>query len=518
MSTEILFELTIASHYFKVSQLSIRMEKVANDFAYRFVKYGIVRQPQGRFIRQMVAVFAASNAARTEYRFHINALEEFKRYIQERYITSNLYKTTVLDFVEAKPLELVMDPKWKLYDYQEPVVEYLLKPGKPHARFVGIQTGKGKTLSASFGMVSFGKVTVVIIKPMYIEKWIGDFEKLTNANSKARGKPTDIMAVRGSAALMSMLQLAKDDELKAKIIIISNVTMQGWIKEYEKVGARAMLEQGYACTPEELFPTLKAGLRLVDEVHQDLHLNMKIDLYTHVERSFSLSATLLNNDSFIQKMQELMYPSQERYQGGALHKYIASIAYLYHLKPERKYQTQEFGSSTYSHIAYERSIMRNQDFMESYFSMIKTIVNQAYVQKRKPGQKFAVFVASIAMATALTEYLSDAFKDVDVQRYVEDDPYDNLIKADLRVTTIISGGTAHDIPNLIGLLLTTSIDSIQANIQVLGRLREIVGDEVWFLYLACMDIPKQMLFHERKTAMLNERAKSLKNVLAKESV
>jgi hypothetical protein len=216
-------------------------------------------------------------------------------------------------------------------------------------------------------------------------------------------------------------------------------------------------------------------------------------------------------------MQELMYPSSTRFNGLELDKYIEAVAYLYHIQPDRAYRTEEYGQSTYSHGAYEKSILKNREFTHHYFRMIKGIVDTTYMQSRKPGEKFAIFVSSIAMATALTNFLSEEYPKVDVRRYVEDDEYKNLLEAEIRITTVLSGGTAHDIPNLVGLLLTISIDSIQANIQVMGRLRKLES-QVYFYYMACMDIPKQMQFHERKAGMLAERAKSLKIVLSKEAV
>lgn len=515
MIYEPLFELTIGSHFFRVNKLAVRAERIITDFAYRFVKYGIVRQPMGRFQREPVSVFAASNTGRTEFRFHINALEEFRAFLRERFVTPNLITETALPIPEAKELNLTVKSEWVPYDYQIPVIEYLGAPPPPRAKFVGIQTGKGKSLSGTIGMCNFNKRTVVFIKPMYIQKWVDDFEKYTDVDKKKK----EIMTIRGSAQLMALLQMAADGMIDhLKIIIVSNKTMQEWIKEYEKIGERAMREQGYACTPEQFCAHISAGLRLVDEVHQDLHLNMKIDLYTHIERSFSLSATMLNMDAFIKKMQDLMYPPAERFDGGELDKYIEAIAYLYHIKQHRQYRTSEFNSPTYSHIAFERSIMKNRDFMLSYFSMIKSIIDQSFMQTKKANEKFRVFVSSIAMATALTNFLAEAYPKLRVERYVEDDEYENLLEADLGVTTVLSGGTAHDIPNLLGLLMTIALDSLQANIQVMGRLRKLKESQVFFYYLSCMDIPKQMQFHERKLPMLHERAKSLKVVLAQESV
>jgi len=93
-----------------------------------------------------------------------------------------------------------------------------------------------------------------------------------------------------------------------------------------------------------------------------------------------------------------------------------------------------------------------------------------------------------------------------VKRYVEDDPYDNLMKPDIRVSTLQSAGTAVDIPNLATTVMTTAVSSSQANIQGLGRLREMKDGRVpEFVYFACVDIKKHMEYHEKKREMLKDR-------------
>ena len=120
------------------------------------------------------------------------------------------------------------------------------------------------------------------------------------------------------------------------------------------------------------------------------------------------------------------------------------------------------------------------------------------------------------MCTELVEYLKKLYPKMDIRRYAPSikDPYENLLDPDIRVTTVTGAGTAHDIKGLTGVLLTIALGSIQANIQVLGRLRFIADTEVKFFYLTCMDIPPHLKYHEQKMSMLNERAASVKVTLA----
>ena len=67
-----------------------------------------------------------------------------------------------------------------------------------------------------------------------------------------------------------------------------------FIDEYEVKKSNNM----YGCNPEDFFNLINVGIRLIDEVHQDFHLNFKIDLYTNVKKTISLSATLQSDNKF----------------------------------------------------------------------------------------------------------------------------------------------------------------------------------------------------------------------------
>lgn len=506
-----LFKLTIASHFFKLNAITPRVKPLIYEFSKQFIRYQTIKNDRGRFINNPVAVFAAATRDREEFRFHINVLKDFKEFMERRFIPESLYTILTKPPYEAAILDLKIPTSWKLREEQIPIVEYLSHDGHPTSKFLGAQTGMGKSLMAMFASVHFNKRTVIIVRAMYIAKWVSDFKKTTNI------KDDEVITIRGGDQLQTLLNLAETNLLHAKIIIISITTLQRWYKDYE-VHREYSLDMGYACIPENFYDFIGAGLRLIDEVHLDIHLQCKIDMYTNVQRSISLSATLLSTDQFIKRMQEMLYPPSERYQGLALDRYIESYAYLYHIKTFRKYQVKEYGSNNYSHNAFEKSIIRSPDFLKSYLELIDYITNVAFIERYKPGQKFIIFASSIKMCTKIVEYLIKQHPTLDIRRFVEDDPEENLFEPDIRVTTVLSGGTAHDIPNLIGTLLTNSLNSIQSNIQVLGRLRKIPNQSVRFYYMACMDIPQQMKYHEAKTQMLNERAASFKVILANSSV
>ena len=357
------------------------------------------------------------------------------------------------------------------------------------------------TFCAAAGAEKIDTRMVIIVRPMYIEKWKSDIEELYGFTG------SDVVVVQGSAQLMHLITNAVEGRLKAKVIIISNKTLQNWYSLYEKKG-NYVLDQGYDCLPGELMPILHAGIRLIDEVHQDFHLNFKIDLYTHVERSISLSATLKGDDPFVNRMYELAYPRDIRFAGMAYNRYVDAFSWIFQVDQPDKVRTTEWGSTTYSHHAFEKSMMRDKNLLEDYLAMIEACCMRIHFEHYQKGDRLLVYCASIQMCTLVAEHLKTVMGGIDVRRYVEDDPYENLMTADVSVSTIQSAGTGHDIAGLTSVILTTAISSSQSNIQGFGRLRKIPNRKLRFAYFVCSSIPKHLEYHMRKKDMLARMAQS----------
>jgi superfamily II DNA or RNA helicase len=346
----------------------------------------------------------------------------------------------------------------------------------------------------------------IVIKSMYIDKWIEDLMK----TYEIRGK--EIMVIKGASQLKSLTMLGAEGGLKhVKAVIVSITTVQNWISEYEELGDMT-LDDGYACRPWEFFETIGVGTKLVDEVHQHFHQMFKLDLYTHVKQSISLSATLLSQDAFLERMYEVMFPRRTRPASLALNKYIDSYAVHYTFKAPEKLRTTEFGSKNYSHTALEKSILKHVPTKLNYFRLIDEAMRIGYFNHPRKKKKLAVYAASIEMCSQLTEYFSKKYPHLDIRRYCDDDDYNNVIEADIRFSTIGSSGTAIDIPDLTTVILTVALSSIQANIQVLGRLREIKDSNVEFYFFTADDIDKHAQYYTAKREMLNERARSFRDV------
>lgn len=502
MSGQQYFLIEIFSHHFVITNVQQRGREMVESFARQYIQFGLVKEGR-RFIRAPIKVFAArirgTGGQITEYRFHIEQFQPFIKHLDTLQVLPHSYEVIRHDPHPGAVENIAVLEQWAPREKQIPIIDYLVAEKPSKAKLVEVQTGFGKSYMAMAALAKLGKRFMIIVKPMYIEKWKSDLKGTLGLDG------ADVMVIQGSSQLMHLITAAKNGELTCKAIIFSNRTLQNWYSLYEKKGAY-IDDMGYDCRPGELCNVLDVGVRLIDEVHQDFHLNFKIDLYTHVERAISLSATLKSDDPFLNRMYEVAYPKAMRFAGLAYDKYVHAYSWIYQVRDPMQLKTTEWGSTTYSHHAFEKSVIRNKHLLRDYLDMIGKTAIRFHFEQYKKGDRLLIYCSSIQMCTLVVEYLNTEFKGLDIRRYVEDDPYENLMQADVSVSTLLSAGTGVDIPMLTTVILTTAVSSSQSNIQGFGRLRKIADRRLQFVYFVCQDVPKHIEYHEKKKEMLKGMA------------
>lgn len=501
--------VTVGSHGFTCDRLTPRGQWLCMDYAKRFIQYAWIKK-RGFSSREVVNIFASVVNGRKEFRFHISCLGEFKTYLEKNYNGEHLTEWVHLPQYEPVKVNLPIRAGWTPRDDQVPAIEYLVKP-YPVSRLIGMQTGFGKTACACFALSKLGVRTVILIKPGYIDKWEADIKKMFDIPEDAT------ITVTGSAELKALFTMAKEGRLDASIIIISSRTYMNYLKEYEQFG-EGIIDQGWDCLPGNMFEHLGAGIRLIDEVHQEFHLMFKLDLYTHVPGSMSLSATLMTQNEFIRRMHRIAYPLYAQYVPPPLKRYIDCFAVYYSAQKPEKIRTEEYGGRGYSHTAFEQSIVKHPPTLNNYLKLLDETIQYTYFHIKRPKKKLLIFASRMAMCTLMAEYLQKKYPHLDVRRYVAADDYLNVLDADICVSTLGSAGTAIDIKDLTSVILTVAVNSIQANIQCLGRLRELPDSDVRFSYLNCTSIEKHMQYDQEKQEMFKNRVRSIKPVYSQISI
>jgi len=446
-------------------------------------------------------VYASSTADRSEYRFHRHQYREIIEFLARRGIFEEQFDTKVHTPCVGHPVSTFKMPDWFTpRDYQVGIINYFVEPG--YTKVTTLQTGKGKTAIALAAATQIATRTMLCVPAKYIFKWTGDA-------LDTLGVPKDrLMVIKGSKALRTAIELGIAGKIDCDFIIVSATTLYNYFKAYEN---NELEEQGYLCPPHLLYQVLNIGLRLIDEVHENLHLNFKQDLYGHVNKSIMLSATLESDDPFVNKMIEIAYPFSTRYKGIEYDRYIAVAALTYRANDIHKLPHKR--RKMYSQVKYEESLLKWKKVIEAYAEMIYQIVVNEYVEEREEGQRMIIFADTKDMCTFLSDYIKERLPNLVVRRFIGEDPDEHLYESDIVVSTPKSAGTAVDIDGLKISLLTSAISSRQANAQILGRLRHLKD---WpdvtprFFYLVCTDIPKHMDYHKKKVEAFKDKVLSHK--------
>ena len=330
----------------------------------------------------------------------------------------------------------------------------------------------------------------------YLEKWWGDILGTLDISEDR------MYLVQGVKSIDKLIdEYRMFNTLDYDIFIIAGTTFSNFVRDTES-GAINYIKA------EKFLDMLEFDTLLVDEVHERFFSVYQFCLYCNPSLILAMTATFTSSNEYVKKFQDMMFPKPTRLNFVAINKYINTLAVHYRLNSQIniKYKNQ----GMYSHDVYENStIIKNRNRLLNYVEMIEHHIDTEFLDKDyKKGNKLVIFVASIRFATMLTEYLKNRYKNLEVKRYVEDDEYENVIKPDIRVSTMQSAGTAVDIPGLTVVLNTVLAKSPVRNKQSHGRLREIEDVEVKYIYFYCRDIDKHKEFNRVRTDQLRPYSKT----------
>ena len=492
-------KITIYKQFFTVLDLTGDSINFSN-FNFRFNTFNLIYDKRKRrYMKSLHKQFVGYSNIDNEYRYPINALNEFAQYLKGTFLDRAQIQIEKGMPLSPSEVDIKIRNKFKSNDMQKPIVDKIVN-NKSNSILINIQTGKGKTVIACNAFNDRPYRPLVLIKPKYILKWIDDFIEKTNV------KKEEIYIIKGSASLNSLIKEAKEDELPYKVIITSSSTIRNHIKNYETSNSEKELI--YDCIPQETTQILGIGDILIDEAHEEFYNAYKILLYYNANLVIGLSATMIARDKDLRRMHRYIFPSDNIIELSEYHKYVNIIGMGYKLNNVNKIERLSKQSGMYNHIKFEEALLNDGLMAKNYFNMIDDIMIDLYISKAKKNRKCAIFVASVRMATVLTEYIRRKYPKKTVARYVDDDPYDNVIAPDIRITTVMSSGAAIDIPRLHTVIMTNATISDIDNIQVLGRLREIKGEEIYFAFLYADNFKKHLDYNRIRVPLFNSRGKT----------
>ena len=473
---ETIFELHIHNLFFVVKLINPKYRYMLDVYVKRFITYKFEYNYKfKRMVRKYDKSFFSYVKDKDEYHFHINSIKDFLSSLA----LSGIRKENIKMIFNKEPessfrrLNVNMNSKYELRDYQKDYVN-ALSANKP-CMLVDAQVGAGKGMIYTKFMINFGYVAGMVILPRYIDKWYEELLDYTNLTKD------DICIVKGQDSLDKLWNTKKKD-IKYKVFLFSITTLANFITTYE--------ENSNDCSYSlaDLSKHLGIGLLANDESHQHFNALFRITIHFEALRMIGMTATMVNNAADITRMYTLFYPYDSRV-ANLLKRdgYIDVYPIMYVLKIKKSFKFMLNGG--YNHNQFEQSMLRYPMLTKTYLQMIEYYLKEGFINHRTHKEKCIIFFSSIKLCTLATNYFKTKFKDLDIRRYVEQDGYENISEGDIIISTQQSLGTAFTVPNLITILNTVPMSSIQANKQNIGRLRQIEGKELRYYYFYTNTIP-----------------------------
>jgi len=421
--------------------------------------------------------------------------------------------TNEVNIIEIAPpvgddVKLEFNDKYTLRDYQVPFVDKITTTDKP-TFLLDVATGDGKTMMATYSMFKLQKRFAIFILPRYIDKWIEDLE--TNMLLTL----DDIYIVKGGDSLRRLMAMSKKELKSIKAIIFSLKTTVSYIREYLDLDKLFT----YTVNPEELMGHLGIGYSFNDESHQEFHNVFLLNLVFDVNLFLGITATLVNNQSTVMVKYYSLFPKNERLINTKKHeRYIEVLSFKYRFEYITKIRSS--GPMGYSHIELEKSISRFSSVKKRYMNLINKVFRVIYVAKsdRVKGDKTLIFVATVSFASDVVEFLQELHPEYAITKYTAEDDYSVIDDNDVIVSTIGSAGTALDISNLTSVIQTVAIDSVTANKQTLGRLRELKDKRVIFAFIWSPQIPSHFKYSRSREFYFKDKAKFIRVYTSSEMV
>lgn len=495
----------VYSHNFVVATTERRFRIIAAAFIRRHLTVDKFQMGKGKKEQQKGTVFSAANPSKTQVFLPLSLLEEFKLLLVMQGIRESEYDVVYHKPKKGAKVDIKFIAGFKMSELQERCLEFIR--AEPVRRIAPLQTGKGKTALALYFMCEYGRRTLISMNAKYLQRWVMD---LVGEKSKVDLQPEDLIVVQGLKELRKYIERVRSGELSFKVMLISNTTMALFhndvlenAKDWKKLGIKI---------PTDIFDVLKIGFRVRDEAHEHLKFNFMFDLFTNCSKTLDLSATLIFDDQGMERMSKIVYPLEDRFDQGKWDTHIAAYSVTYRLNPTTKLKWTQGWQGPYNHNQLENSILANRVYLSNFKMMVLRLVEELYIEPViKQGKKEVclIFASTKDMCTQLQVFLQGVFTELDVNRKIGGDDYEELLTGDIVVSTPKSAGTAVDIPGLGVIINTVNISSTQAVVQMAGRLRPAEGIDSKFYYLTCLDIPQHVKYHCEKLVKLKGVVKSL---------
>lgn len=422
----------------------------------------------------------------------------FPRYFLDSFLESlpfnTKYNLTQVQPYPARSTKIHMKKTFIPRDMQSACAEFILK-----RKFAPISAipGAGKT-ALSIYTISLLSGPALIVLGMLIPQWHKSLKQFTTL------KNDDICIVQGFDSLAAIWKMV-DKKFMPKVVLFSTRTLILYIER----------EPPYNTIPSfaEFQRILGFKVKVMDEVHTNFFANTRIDLFSNIEYNIYLSATYQRTDSIGRKIFDTIYPPQMRFGEQFGTKYTTVTMVQYNLSISPKHLNKFKRINGYMHALYEKFLLKYKSFYNDFLErVLLPLIHQFFITCRKDGQRLLILCQTRDFASKVYQDIRIVFTELKVNKYFaggkgKETDLKNL-ESDIIVSTIKSCGTGRDIKDLKTCINTVSFSSEPLASQVMGRLRELKGEDTFFVDMWNGDIPTHK--HHKRSRLEVYKKKALK--------
>ena len=356
------------------------------------------------------------------------------------------------------------------------------------------------TFCAEAAICELGVTTLIVLGSL-VDQWYKSLRMHTNIASH------EIYVVQGIEPLKKLWEGIRNG-YRPKVLIFSTRTLFNYAVErkgpYLDLPSYAKLQE-----------VLGIGMKIVDEVHMNFYTNTRIDLVSNIAHNIYLSATYDRNNYQGRRIFNMVFPKDLRF-GEEFQKKFTTVHMLRYRLGIQVSDSQKMRTPKgYNHALYENFLRKRSEFFNYFMkTVVLPVIRMYYLNVRKPGQLMLILCQTRKFAIRLGEYLeknlpSDISKSVFFSGEKGKYGADKNLKCDIIISTHKSCGTGRDIKNLKSCLNTVSFASAPLSGQVLGRLREIPGEETIFIDIWNMEINSHIGHHNDRLEVYKTKALKL---------
>ena len=404
------------------------------------------------------------------------------------------------DEIQRKAIEFLMESKYRSDDTQ---------------KMLSLNTGDGKTFCAVKSISMSKRVPMIFVdKKNLMEQWIERIMEYTDIDKN------EIYIISGKKSIEKLLKMDEDQIEYYKFFIAIHRTISNYFKEdYDNL--------------RELFDHLNISLKVFDEAHLNYENIATIDMIT-TPPSIYLTATPSRSNYLENRVYQIItrkihkFNSRNRRIRNKASNYHRVVIAEYDSDPSVEFMakfTEKSSRRGFDVKTYTNYIVN--DKFDTFYEKLSLLLTKLIYPTDRDGdlltlpKRTIVLVKQIDFVDKIYErLLADGRipKDyIDIGRFhskVGNDEKERTMElSDLIITTDSSMGTGMDISNLEAIISTIPTSSPVLTEQMLGRLRELEDEEVFYYDLVDVGFEEcRKQLSRRKNNIYMKKAKKIQEV------